>query len=398
MDTPTADSADSAEQRAARAVSAFLDAYQQDPQVQPRQFSPSDETAARAFRYALEGLGFIEETAAGIDVQDSFSQAAVGLSRDSQPLVSGYKIEDLFEQSRFGTTYRAVRLADHQSVVLTLLSVPTNRLQGELFSDLLRRIQKIGHSCVAATLDVGQTKDDRIYIASEYVPGRLMDLYLRQNPLSRTQAVELVLDLAEAINAAHLCGVTHRDLHPGNILISKSEKPLVLHTGLALMMNFLGGVFPGRQEVSADQEVYFCGESKSVGLHADDIQFDVYSLGALLYLALTGQPPPDHQGSGPEADGLVWPADRRWPAELRSIVRRATASDPEERYPHAAALAEDLRRFLRNEPVLAHPDSSAYRFRLAISRHRYILVWLGIVVLGLMLGAFWLGYEISRMS
>jgi tetratricopeptide (TPR) repeat protein len=208
-------------------------------------------------------------------------------------------------------------------------------------------------------------EEPRPFIAMELVEGRSLDEALRAaGPLEPRRAADLARRVALALDHAHRRGLVHRDVKPSNILLGEGGEPLVTDFGL---VKDLADAAPSIGGGLVGTPAYMPPEQAD-GRGAVDARSDVYSLGAVLYHCLTGRPP--HEGPGAAAtlarvlgEEPVPPRRLRRgiPRELETIVLRALEKDPARRHPSAAALAEDLRRFLDDEPILSARTPLAVR-------------------------------------
>jgi WD40 repeat protein len=232
---------------------------------------------------------------------------------------------------------------------------------------------RLDHPNVVSVYEVGEA-GPFCFIASAYCPGSNLAAWLRSRsePVAVRLAADLVATLAEAVEHAHGRGVLHRDLKPGNVLLEVADNdagfiPKVTDFGLAKLL--------GTEDVAQTQTMTVmgtpcymapeqaAGRSRDVGPPAD-----VYSLGVILYEVLTGRPPfVDESMEGlleqvrtqePVPPGRLRP---RLPRDLDTICLKCLQKEPGRRYASAQALADDLRRFLADRPILARPTSTAER-------------------------------------
>ncbi|WP_457324564.1 protein kinase domain-containing protein [Roseateles sp. P5_E11] len=238
------------------------------------------------------------------------------------------------------------------------------RREGELLSRLthphIARLLDIGDALVGAT----RTR----YLVLELVEGERIDRWCELQNLHVNERLRLFLQVCDAVAHAHARLVVHRDLKPGNILVTADgqvklldfgvAKLLVDDTGAELTAQLPAGLTP---EYAAPEQLR--GEPVSTAT-------DVFALGRLLCLLLTGQREPAATLRG----------------DLALIVGRALKERPDERYAGASALADDVRRHLEHRPILARPDSLAYRSAKFARRYRLQLVALSLVLASLLAG------------
>jgi tetratricopeptide (TPR) repeat protein len=217
-------------------------------------------------------------------------------------------------------------------------------------------IAAVAHPGIVQVHDFG-IHDDLPYFALEYCPGGTLSAKLAGTPLPASDAAALVEQVARAVQAAHEKGIIHRDLKPSNVLLDGDGRPRVTDFGLARQIQ--GGGDLTRTGAVMGTPSYMAPEQaegkKDIGPAAD-----VYALGAILYECLTGRPP---FKSATPFDTLkqVVAADpaaprqlnRLVPRDLETISLKCLQKQPQQRYANADALADDLRRFLREEPILA---------------------------------------------
>lgn len=218
------------------------------------------------------------------------------------------------------------------------------------------------HPNIVAIHEVGE-HDGQHYFSMDYVAGRDLGAIVKDGPLPPRIAARYVKIIAEAVHFAHQRGTLHRDLKPQNVLIDAGDQPRITDFGLAKFMNddsrmTQTGVVMGSPSYMPPEQAG--GRQSDIGPASD-----VYSLGAMLYELLTGQPP--FRGSTPMATLLevleAEPAAPRRlkadiPPDLETICLKCLEKSPSARYPTAQALAEELDRFLDGEPIKAEPASA----------------------------------------
>ena len=223
------------------------------------------------------------------------------------------------------------------------------------------------HPNIVGIHEVGEDEGQH-YFAMDCVEGQSLADKLRHGPLEPDEAARLVAQVSRAVDYLHANNIVHRDLKPSNILLDGECRPYVTDFGLAKVFNSdSGGTQTG---TIVGTPSYMAPEQAAGRPSAVSPRSDVYSLGAILYELLSGRPP--FQRDNPldtlvdvlEGEPtLLTKANPQTPGELEWICLRCLEKDPEKRYPSAAALAEDLERFLRDEPVEAQPSGLRQNLR-----------------------------------
>ena len=313
------------------------------------------------------------------------------------PRIRGYEVQGVLGRGGMGIVYKAWHRRLNRAVALKmLLAGPCARPEElERFLREAEVVAGLRHANVVQVYDVGDL-DGRPYFTMEYVEGGSLAQKLAGTPQSADQAAALVATLAEAIQVAHQSGIIHRDLKPANILLQKSERqnsksergsevsdfgfrisdftPKVTDFGLARRLDgggglTLSGVPVGTPSYMAPEQGQ--GRWDSVGPATD-----VYALGAILYELLTGRPPFRAETAAATlqqvlAEEPVPPSqlNPRVPRDLETICLKCLHKEPPRRYASAAALAEDLHRYGRGEPIVARPAGRRERLARWVRRH-----------------------------
>lgn len=255
---------------------------------------------------------------------------------------------------------------------------------------LLARLQ---HPNVARILDGGSTADGIPYLVMEYVDGLPLTDHCNEHALDVPSRLQLFCKVCAGVHEAHRNLIVHRDLKPGNILVGSDGEPRLLDFGIARKLGAPASAdsAQGATQLTAMTPAYASPEQlRQQGVTTSS---DLYSLGVLLFELLAGRRPYELAGMSPaEAERLVCETEpgrlrqalalaplnaverrlrnAQLDGDLERIVAKAMHKDPARRYASAQALAEDLQRHLHGQPVLAHPDSAAYRIGKFIGRHR----------------------------
>jgi serine/threonine-protein kinase len=258
-----------------------------------------------------------------------------------------------------------------------------------------RILARLEHPGIARLLDAGETADGRPYFVMERVEGETITEYCRIRGLPLDDRLRLLASCCDAVDTAHRGLVVHRDLKPSNILVTPEGQVKLLDFGIAkvladdeddLQLTREGGRV-NTPAYAAPEQILGGGVTTAT---------DVFALGIVLYELLAGVLPFNRRATTPyelaahveheTAEPPSTAAPRPLHRDLDAITMKALAHEPLRRYPSAAALAEDLRRYLTSRPVGARPDSRTYRLRKFVRRHR-LSVAASVLVAAAVLGA-----------
>lgn len=290
-------------------------------------------------------------------------------------LVGEYRIEEELGRGGMGVVYRAWQSSLQRVVALKMIpnaafasSQDLARLRAEALA-----AARLRHPNIVPVYEVGEL-EGQPWFSMQYIKGTTLSQRLMSGPMLPAAAVRMMIPVVEAIGAAHRAGVLHRDLKPGNILISDDDVPFVTDFGLAKrvpvdgQMGGLTGELHGLTQSGAilGTPAWMSPEQAAGQSESIDVATDIYSLGAILFATLTGRPP--FQAASP-LDTVLMVLEQD-PPEIR-VINRAVDSDlemivmkclqkPQDlRYPSTTALAADLKAWLNNEPVSARSSTVA---------------------------------------
>jgi serine/threonine-protein kinase len=258
--------------------------------------------------------------------------------------------------------YRARDELLGREVALKVLSrrLSTDSTFVERFRREAQAAANLNHPNVVSLFDYG-SDGDTYYIVMEFIDGQpLADIVRSQGPLMPERAAEIAADVARALERAHAAGLVHRDIKPSNIMLNSQGQTKVTDFGIARAMTTDGEQTMTQTGMVIGTAAYLSPEQAQG--HPVDPRSDVYSLGVVLYEALTGQPPftgdtplsiaYKHVRENPVPPSAVNPDV---PPELDAIVMKALAKNPDNRYQSATEFREDLERFLAGQGVHATP-------------------------------------------
>jgi eukaryotic-like serine/threonine-protein kinase len=313
--------------------------------------------------------------------------------------VNGYEILEELGRGGMGVVYKARQVNLNRIVALKLirddaLAGPQDRARFRIESVAAARMQ---HPNIVQIYDAGED-NGRPYLAMEFVAGGSLDQHLQGEPQPAEQAAALVRTLAIAAQHAHLQNVVHRDLKPANVLLARADSeggdssqiatrasPLTTHLpkitdfGLAKRLDSTSvawtqdGAVLGTASYMAPEQA--SGQVENIGPAVD-----IYALGAIFFQLLTGRPPFEADSWNQTIDQVLrdepTPPTRlnpRVPRNLETVCLKCLEKEPGRRYASAQELADDLGRFLEDQPVVAVPLSDRERLARRAARDEYQL-------------------------
>lgn len=268
-----------------------------------------------------------------------------------------WALDELLGSGGMGAVYKAHRADElyEQTVAVKIVEI-VSASQRARFDQERQRLARLEHPGVVRIIDGGVSDDDLAYLVMELVDGAPLDDWLADQGADVEATLRLFLDVADALSHAHSRLILHRDVKPSNILVSAE--------GQAKLIDFGIGAELESAEAAPLAMTLPYAAPEQLNRKAADVGSDVFALGATLHTALTGVPP------AREADGGVSvKAAALKGKELRAILDKALARDPEDRYATVDAFAEDVRHHLDKEPVEAFSATRRYRAAKFLSRY-----------------------------
>jgi serine/threonine protein kinase/tetratricopeptide (TPR) repeat protein len=336
--------------------------------------------------------------------------------------IGQYRILGKLGEGGMGTVYEAQQAHPKRKVAVKIVRggqfVDEQRVR--MFQREADTLARLKHPNIAAIYESGRTEDGQHFFAMELVRGETLEAHLEKRPRALTpRELELRLRLfrkiADAVHYAHQRGVIHRDLKPSNIVVTEEAlradastvsgvrlpEIKILDFGLARItegdvaattMATDVGVIKGTLPYMSPEQAR--GDPEEI-----DVRTDVYALGVLLYEMLTGSRPYDVlKKSLAEAVRVIcedsprplkqtWSGVRRPDHDIETILGKTLEKTAERRYASAAALSEDIGRYLTSQPILARPPSVTYQVRKFAQRNRVLVLGVAAIVVALAAGA-----------
>jgi serine/threonine-protein kinase len=374
---------------------------------------PSLDPAATLERVTQDGSSARAEDGLGLP-NAAFSLKEEGIAaestaakrkRASQVVVPGYEIVGELGRGGMGVVYKARQVGLNRWVALKMVLAGAHASQHQLdrFLTEAKAVADLQHPNIVQIYEIGE-HDGLPFFSLEFVGGGSLDAKVHRRAQPPCEAAHMVETLAQAMQYAHEHGVIHRDLKPANILLTVDGMPKITDFGLAKRLEeessqTKSGTLMGTPNYMAPEQAR--GEVQNVGPLAD-----VYTLGAILYELLTGRPP--FQGATiletvkqvtneePVPPSRLQP---HVPRDLETICLKCLQKDMVKRYGSARLLADDLRRFLSDEPILARPVSNWERLTRWCRRNPRVAALIGTVALLLIVvaaGSCAFAYRISQ--
>ena len=270
-----------------------------------------------------------------------------------------YELLEVIGRGGQGVVYRARQKSLNRTVALKVIGLGHWATEAHLkrFRREAEAAASLDHSGIVPIYEVGE-RDGSCYFSMKLVEGGQLDEVIKREPMPIRRAIELIAKVARTVHYAHEHGILHRDIKPGNILLDGKGEPHLTDFGLARLVETESTVTRTMEVLGTPS---YMAPEQAVGNNARiSSATDVYGVGAVLYQLLTGQPP-FAGGTTYETIKLLLDTEPRQPRllnpkldrDLSTICLKCLEKDPQRRYSSALALAEDLERWLKHEPIQA---------------------------------------------
>jgi serine/threonine protein kinase/Flp pilus assembly protein TadD len=304
--------------------------------------------------------------------------------------LGGYELLGEVGRGGQGVVFRARQKSLNRTVALKVIGLGQWATKAHLkrFRLEAEAAASLDHPCIVPIYEIGE-RDGQCYFSMKFVEGGQLDEVVSRTPISIQRAAELIAKVARTVHYAHEHGILHRDIKPGNILLDTKGEPHLTDFGLARLVESESTVTRTLEVLGTPS--YMAPEQATGNSETLTSKTDVYGLGAVLYQLITGHPP-FAAGTTYETIKLLLETEPRPPRlwnskidrDLSTVCLKCLEREPKRRYSSALALAEDLERWLKDEPIQARRTGIAARGKKWLQRNPTAV---GIAVLSLALAA-----------
>ena len=300
--------------------------------------------------------------------------------------IGRYRVLRLVGEGGMGSVYEAEQ--DHPRRIVALKIIKPGLASSEMLRRFEREWQALGrlqHPGIAQIYEAGTAdtgSGPQPYFAMEFIVGRTLTQYAAERELDTRRRLELVTRMCDAVQHAHERGLIHRDLKPGNILVDAAGQPKILDFGVARLTD---SDAHATRQTDVGQLVGTLAYMSPEQVLADplelDTRSDVYALGVILYELLAGRLPYTIGARLHEAVQAIREEDparlssisRTYRGDIETIAAKALEKDKARRYASAGALADDIRRYLADQPISARSPSATYQLQKFARRHKALV-------------------------
>ena len=384
---------------------------------------PSSDGGADGVLHVQDG-----ENERTVSVSDAVHPSPV-LPLEAVESIGGYRILGVLGEGGMGVVYEAEQSSPHRRVALKVMrrGHTVDEVHARMFHHEAQTLARLRHPKIAAIFESGHTVDGHDFFAMELVRGQTLGTWLEDRPGPFTagevrKRLQLFRSLCEPVHYAHQRGVIHRDLKPANVMVTDdidsdrskdattTPEVKVLDFGLARIAD------PDMEAATLMSEVgvirgtlpYMSPEQTRSDIDAVDVRTDVYALGVILYEMVTGRRPYDLESSSlvdavriiceetPQPLNVGADSGITLDRDLETIVGKALAKEPDERYGSVSELADDIERYLSSRPILARRPSASYRAKKFVQRHRAGVAAAVLVVAAIVAGVIGISFGLVR--
>ena len=325
--------------------------------------------------------------------------------------IGKYRIVGVLGEGGMGTVYEAEQEHPKRTVALKVIR------PGWISSQTLRRFEqesqtlgRLQHPGIAQIYEAGTAETaagPQSYFAMEFIRGKSLLDYAEAHGLDVRQRLKLMIKICEGVDHAHQRGIVHRDLKPGNIIVDDSDQPKILDFGVARVTD---SETPMTRQTDIGQLVgtlaYMSPEQVLGDPLAIDTRSDIYSLGVVFYELVSGKRPYQLSSKLHEAVLTIQETDpvplrlikKTYKGDIETIAAKALEKEKDRRYGSAAAMAADIARHLKHEPILARPATVGYQLRKFARRHRVLVSSAALLFLAIVVGGVASTWEAMRAN
>lgn len=317
------------------------------------------------------------------------------------PSIPGYRIRGVLGQGAMGTVYDAEQQVPRRTVAIKVLGTRSSAALVRFHTEI-EAMARLDHPGIAKIFEAGHA-DGYPYFVMERVEGRTLDEHVATAP--RATRLALFAAICDAVHHAHVKGIFHRDLKPSNVMVRPDGRVAVLDFGVARIAEYAGDTRAGDL---MGTPVYMSPEQARLRPDEVDARSDVYTLGVILYELLAGDLPYDVRGKPlPDIARAICEQpprplsrhDRTLRGDLEAICARALEKEPERRYASAAALADDVRRYLAGARVSVRVPGAFEQLRRFVRRRPGVAATALLGIAGsIAIAALWLEARAARQA